>query len=140
MKCASRFTVAALCVAQLVVAGCASGGGGLSELFEKLFGGAAPADVLASFTSFGDTAFSALDDALGGGGGENGGWSGDEGYEGGGISDLGGGDGGQGGSIVKIATIHNPEPGSLALFGGGLAGTAVLARRRRRKHSKRSKA
>ena len=35
------------------------------------------------------------------------------------------------------ATIHNPEPGSMALFGIGMAGAAAFSRRRR-KAAKRS--
>ena len=135
MKYASRITLAALSVVQLTVSGCAAGGSGLSELLDKLFGGADPVDVLASLTDAGSTAFGAA------GAGEEGGGGGG-GSEGGNL-DLGGGldGGGLGGSIGEIATVHHPEPGSMALFGGGLAGTALLARRRRKssKSCKRSK-
>ena len=34
---------------------------------------------------------------------------------------------------VSPATVHNPEPGSLALFGGGLAGLAAWRRKRKAK-------
>jgi hypothetical protein len=39
------------------------------------------------------------------------------------------------GDSFGVATLHNPEPASLALFGTGLAGVALW---RRRKASKRS--
>lgn len=43
--------------------------------------------------------------------------------------------GGGGGAGDDAAVVHNPEPGTLALMGLGLAGTAIG--RRRRKSSKR---
>ena len=36
---------------------------------------------------------------------------------------------------VSPATVNNPEPASIALFGGGLAGLAVWRRRKARKAS-----
>lgn len=39
--------------------------------------------------------------------------------------------------LASVATVHSPEPGSLAVFGGGLAGLA-LWRRRKAKALKRS--
>ena len=45
-----------------------------------------------------------------------------------------GGLGGNGfGSVSEVATLANPEPASLALFGGGLAGLAYLRRRKSRR-------
>ena len=141
MKYASRLKLAALCAVQLTISGCAGGVGGLSELIQQFFGGSDPTDVLASLTSSGIDAFGAFGGFGDGGPGGGGGGGAD-----GGISDLGGGLDGEGpggsigdiASIGNIATVHHPEPGSMALFGGGLAGTAFVARRRR-KNSKRSK-
>ena len=144
MKYASRLKLAALCAVQLTISGCAGGAGSLSELIQQFFGGSDPTDVLANLTSSGIDAFGAFG-GLGDGGPGGGGGGGANG-DGGGISDLGGGSDGEGlggtigeiASIGNIATVHHPEPGSMALFGGGLAGTALVARRRR-KNSKRSK-
>ena len=99
----------------LLTAGCKSGGGGLSSLF-GIFGG-----------SGGES-----------GGGESGG-SGvlasliDVGGSGGGTGGSGGSTGGSGGGseiTSPAATVHNPEPGSIALFGTGLLGVAFLRRRK----------
>ena len=35
--------------------------------------------------------------------------------------------------IPEVAVLHNPEPGSLMLFGSGLAGLSFIRRRRSRK-------
>ena len=45
----------------------------------------------------------------------------------------GGVEGGLGGTTSEVATLANPEPASLALFGGGLAGLACLRRRKSRR-------
>lgn len=46
-------------------------------------------------------------------------------------SDVGGGGstGSETTSITSVATVHNPEPASAALFGGGLVALACLRRR-----------
>ena len=66
-------------------------------------------------------------------------------FFGGGSGDSFGGGSGSSGIIVvgggsgaafdaaSVATVSNPEPGSLALFGSGLAGLALMRRRRARK-------
>lgn len=134
MKYAPRIALVVLSSVQLLVSGCSGGGSSLADTINNFFGGDADAaaDAFASLTGLGlDAGLGGLGD--GGAGGEGGGSGG------GGISDLGGGlnGGGLGGGLNGAATIHNPEPGSMALFGGGLAGTAFLSRRRR-KRSKRS--
>lgn len=90
----------------LLTAGC-SGGGGLSGLFDSIFGGGSG--------DSGSAVFAALD-------------TGTSGFSSGGSTG--------GGAISSIATINNPEPGSIVLFGSGLAGMAML--RRRKKTQKRT--
>ncbi len=52
------------------------------------------------------------------------------------LSESGSGDGSGGDTIAtRVATVHNPEPASMVLFGGGAAGLAVLRRRRKSKRS-----
>ena len=90
----------------LLTAGC-SGGGGLSGLFDSVFGGGSG--------DSGSAVLAALD-------------TGTSGFSSG--ANIGGG------SIPPIATVHSPEPVSSVLFGSGLAGIALL--RRRRKAQKRT--
>lgn len=47
------------------------------------------------------------------------------------IEDLGG----SLGEVAPAAVIHSPEPGSLILFGAGLAGAALCRRRKTRKRA-----
>ena len=124
MKHASRIVfVASAATIQLLVSGC-GGGGGASGFFSGLFGGGSDtAGILGSFASAGG-------ELLGDGG--------DTGGEGGVGGGVGGGLEGSGGGAGEIATVHHPEPGSVALFGGGLACTAILSRRRRKSRAKRS--
>ena len=120
MKHASRIVfVASAATIQLLVSGC-GGGGGASGFFSGLFGGGSDtAGILGSFASAGGELFG------------DGGGTGGEGGVGGGLEGSGGGAG-------EIATVHSPEPGSVALFGGGLACTAILSRRRRKSRAKPS--
>ena len=45
-------------------------------------------------------------------------------------SDVAGGGTDSAASVTSVATVHNPEPASVALFGGGLVGLAYLRRRK----------
>ncbi len=107
--------VAGLLSLQLLMTGC-NASGGLSGLFGLfgLLGGGSSDDVVQTLASEGSD---------GGTGGEN---------------DLIGSNGHESSSdiVPTVAVLHNPEPGSLALFGGGMAGLAMWRRRRVRKPSK----
>lgn len=107
-KAALKIGLVAVGIAvQLLTAGCKGGSGGL---FSGLFGG----DSGSSGGGFDGLAGNAFNGGLGGGG-------------------LGGG----GGQTLTpaVAVVHNPEPASMALFGGGVAGLAFLRRRKARRRS-----
>jgi len=112
----TRFGIAAAC---LVAAGC-EGGGGVSGVIDSVFGGGSG--------DSGSTVLAALDS---GAGAFSGGSSG--GSTGGGTGGLTGG-----GSVPSIATVSNPEPGSMVLFGSGLALTFAIRRRKSRERTARS--
>ena len=101
----------------LFATGCKNGSGdGLAGFFG--LGGSSSSEVLSTFSFLG---------------------AGDGGSAGG-SSDGGGALGGlpSGGSQIaadQVATVHSPEPASLALFGGGLMGMAAWRRRKARKSS-----
>ena len=95
-------------VAQFVVAGCSSGSGG-GSVFGSIFSDGSIESALDLFGS--DDGFETVD-------------------EGDSTSTI---DIDDGDEIQKIATINNPEPASLALFGGGLAVAAATRRRRKRR-------
>ena len=124
MKGASRTTIVIVgATIQLLISGCGGGGGG--GLFGSLFGGGAEsADIFASFASTGLGLF-------GGDLGDFTNFSSDT-VGGDGVLDLLGDGGNDPGIVPNVATVHHPEPGTMALFGGGLAGAAALSRRRRK--------
>lgn len=93
----------------LLTTGCEGGGGGLSGFF----GGSSSGSSGESFSVF-----------TSGSGGSDG--SGSEG-----TGDGGTGSGGEG-LPGGIATVHSPEPATVAFFGAGFAGLACSRRRKRR--------
>jgi len=91
-------------MASLAISGCGGGGGGFSGFFEGL------ASIFDGGPGGGD-----IVETLSSGG------------------DLGGPVGTTGPELASAATVHHPEPASVMLFGGGLAGMAWLRRRTRRR-------
>ena len=89
---------------QLVTAGCLGLGGGSGGLFGSSEGSGSGGSGSASEGPFASQSLT------------NGGLGGNE-----------------SGSTLEVATLANPEPASLALFGGGLAGLACLRRRKSRR-------
>jgi len=95
-------------VSTLLITGCkGSGGGLLGGLFD---GSEDPAEVLSSLGLGGSTndQFAGTFSNSGNSGGTD-----DS------VTDIG----------QSAATVHNPEPASMALFGGGLAGLGLLRRK-----------
>ena len=112
---------------QLITSGCQAGGGGLFGLFVV-----------------GDSGVTAIL-----GGSPNGGSSGStDGNTGSGSTEQnlsGGSSAGNTsdnpsteGTIQSIATVHHPEPASLALFGGGLISVGLIRRRKARRNGPRA--
>ena len=96
----------------LLTTGCNSGGGG--GLFGLFGGGSETSEVLSLFSSNGEGSS---------GTGENS----EPPSESSGGNDVGGSTG-----SLTIATVHSPEPASVAFFGIGLAGLAHSRRRKTR--------
>jgi len=104
--------------ALLLTVGCSKGGGGLSSLF----GGGDSSETAEILSALVDPT-----EGLTGGSGDAAGGAGDIL---GGAGDILGGPGGSPAAQAASTAGHAPEPGSLALFGGGLAGIALWRRRR----------
>lgn len=105
----------------LLTTGCKEGGSDLLGLLG--LGGATDSSTTASV----------VDAFTSSGGGDSGGSSASAFNGGSGsVSSL---DGGGDGTVESVATVHQPEPASLALFGGGLMGMAAWRRRKARKAS-----
>ena len=104
----------------LLSTGCLGGGGGGNGLFSAL------SDFFNGSSSSSSSNFDILG-SLPDGGGTDG--SGPQ------IASLSiQGDGG----VPDVATLHNPEPASMMLFGSGLAGAALLRRRRARRAARKA--
>ena len=108
---------------QLITAGC---GGG--DSFASLFGTERTSETFSAFGLGGGTegsngggpiVLAGISEILGGG-------------SGGGSNSSGSGDG-ESLATPPVATVHHPEPASMALFGGGLLGIAALRRRKARR-------
>ena len=117
MKNRSLLMVAVGVMIQLLTAGCSSGGEGFFGLFGG--GGSDTSEEALSLLSFGSTD-----------GGSSGGSSGSGGSS---SSSSSGSGSGSLTSAPPVATVHQPEPASMALFGAGLMGLACLGRRKARR-------
>ncbi len=106
---------AALAV-QLLSSGCLFSGGGLSGFF-----GGGESAAVAAFSNGGSSGSNDGQGSGGGSGGEVSRFSGINPED----SSI---------DVPQVAVLHNPEPASMILFGGGLTGLGFL--RRRRKASK----
>jgi hypothetical protein len=109
---------------QLFTSGCKSGGTGFVGFFGGDLGGQEILDRVSSSTTPGGSGVG--DGSLGGGApraSSSGPPAGGFGSEPDAEPNLA--------SAHSIASVHTPEPASLALFGGGLAGVAYLRRRKK---------
>lgn len=112
-----RLGLAGIIGLQLMTSGCLGLGGGAAGIFGFITGGGNGED-----SDSGSTVAS----LIGGGGGGSAGSAFSSDSDG--VSS-----GSAGGSAPAAATIHNPEPGSLLLFGAGLAGLSLGRRRKKRR-------
>jgi hypothetical protein len=112
MQHIAKLTVLGLSVSALaLLSGCEGGSDVISSLFGG--GGNTTAEVISALTP----------------------GSSDPGTPSAGPGSSGPGGPGGGGPSSTVATLHQPEPYSMALFWGGLAGLAYLRRRKTRKSS-----
>ena len=118
MTTSAKFAL--MSAALLLSTGCKAGGGGL-------FSGFGGGDAGGVFALFGGGGGGSGDDTGGSAVGQSGSFGALS------SSNLGVGGGVGGTALESFATVHNPEPGSMALFGGGLAGMAWWRRRKARR-------
>ncbi len=134
MERGSRWLLLSAVLASFGLTGCNGSGGGI---FGFLGGGDVSSAIASFFGGDGSSAF----DGFGGGGGDIGllatsfdtDFGLKDGSKGDTTQDGGAQDGGTPVITEPIATVYNPEPASIGLFGGGMVALVLWQRRRARK-------